>query len=102
MKKPHEKEKMVHDKLLQLLKEHFSEDEQEMMEDDESEMAPDMFSPISEMEEGDYDSEGADDEEYEGMEDDDEEEEPEGLDKDKRKRLAVMVITKKAGIGKKK
>lgn len=113
------KEKKEHDKLLDLLKKHFMEDEFEMMDDEDDEMKPmskmmglkrgksygDSQEPDMDYEglEEDYDQEGEDDEYYEDlMEGEDEDESPKKLDKDARKNLAIVLITKKAGMGDRK
>ena len=99
MAESYKKEKQAHKKLLEMLSRHFSEDEDEILDEeieDMEEMAPTPRSrklkrrtPMMDM----------DDEEIEFDEDEDEEEEdePKSLDKEKRKDLAVMVIAKKAG-----
>lgn len=105
-KRKEEKEK--HDELMKLLQKHFSEDEQEI--GDEEDMEGDEMKLIKEMmslhgEEKDLDESGdvnyGDEESpYEKDEDEDEseeEDEEEKLSKDKRKQLAIMVVAKKAG-----
>lgn len=113
------KEKKEHDELLKLLKKHFMEDELEMMEGEDDEMKPmskmmglkrgksygDSQEPDMEYEgmEEDYEKEGEDDDYYEDlMEGDEEEESPKKLDKEARKNLAIVLITKKAGMGDRK
>lgn len=115
----YKEEKKVHDDLLELLKKHFFEDEMEIKDEEQEEM--EEMKPMSknmgmkrgksygaddsdmdfEEEEDMYESEGKDDDYYDEMRDESEEEyeEPE-LDKDRRKRMAVVLVTKKAGRGK--
>lgn len=118
-----EKEKKVHDRLLNLLKEHFTEDEREILEGGE---AMDDMKPMShyekmkrgrifggedpdelmdedqdqedEEEDEEYRGKGRDDDYYEDlMENENDTDEDEKLPKEKRKDLAILVLTKKAG-----
>lgn len=119
-KSKYKEEKEVHDNLLNLLKEHFFEDEMEIADEEEG----DLMKPMSKMMglkrgkksvadddmeyEGDdesYESEGEDDDYYEDLMEDQEEESEEedeerNLSKDKRKNMAIVLVTKKAGRGK--
>jgi len=98
-------EKKVHDKLLKLLREHFSEDEGEIAEEEQEEMEEmkPMKRNMALRRPYDYDSSDEDDEmedEYaEGFEEDEDEEEEDYRkpSKDQRKQMAVVLVTKKAG-----
>jgi len=112
----YKKEKKLHDQLLEMLKKHFVEDEQEILEDDlDEEMKPmpknmgmkrgKKLGAMTE-EDPDMDYEGAedfygqdgDDDYFEDLTEEDEDEENEmNLPKEKRKNLAILVISKKAG-----
>lgn len=116
VKSKYKDEKKAHEALLKLLKEHFTEDEDEILQDEDSdEMNPmNKFREMKDREmdedfeedDEDEESEGADDEGYEdifdereGGEDDEDEKK---LSKDKRKDLAVLIVTKKSGRDKKR
>lgn len=106
------KEKKVHNELLDLLKEHFLEDEEEILDEEEDDEGVDSLTSKGGIDPDlDYDSDeemfqGEDDDYYnELMEEQDEEEDeetPGSLDKDHRKNLAIVVLTKKAGMGNRK
>lgn len=98
----YKKEKQAHKKLLEMLSRHFSEDEDEILDEemeDVEEMEDMNPTPRSKKLKRRTPMLDMDEEEIEFDEDDDEEEEdePKSLDKEKRKDLAVMVIAKKAG-----
>lgn len=100
-------EKKVHDKLLKLLREHFSEDEDEIAEEEQEEM--EEMKPMKRnmalrrsYDFGGYDEDDdeMEDEYAEGFEEDEDEDEDEGYgkpSKDQRKQMAVVLVTKKAG-----
>lgn len=115
-----ESEKRIHDKLLGSLKDHFEEDELEMRRNDEQNpdrrsALRDLMREMLEMERGDDDMEEDEEEEYEDSEGeeedsapmcpfdadedeaDEEDKEEVELPKDKRKQLAILVMSKKAG-----
>jgi len=116
----YKEEKKVHGDLLDLLKKHFFEDEMEIKDEEFDEMKPmskkmgmkrgkqydaDDSDIDFEGEEDMYDSEGVDDDYYDKMMDeseDEEEDEESELSKDKRKKMAIVLVTKKAGRGKSK
>lgn len=98
----YKKEKQAHKKLLEMLSRHFSEDEDEILDDemeDIEEMEEMNPTPRSKKLKRRTPMLDMDDEEIDFDEDEDEEDEdePKSLDKEKRKDLAVMVIAKKAG-----
>lgn len=114
----YKKERKLHEELLDMLKKHFMDDEGEIV-DEELEDMKEMpkfqglkkgkkLGDMSEEEDSDMDYEsgesaygkkGEDDEYFEDLtEDEDEDEEDEmNLPKEKRKNLAILVISKKAG-----
>lgn len=118
-KETYKKEKKLHDQLLEMLKKHFVEDEQDILEDEmEDEMKPmpkyqgmKRGKKLGEMKEEDPDMDYEGEEDFYGQdgdddyfedltedEDDEEGEEDEmNLPKEKRKNLAILVISKKAG-----
>lgn len=112
----YKEEKKSHEDLIELLKKHFFEDEMEIKDEEMEEMKPmskkmgmkrgksydaDDSDMEYEGEEDMYDSEGVDDDYYDEMMDESEEEDEEPkLSKDKRKKMAVVLVTKKAGRGK--
>ena len=129
MKSDYKKEKTIHNSLLKMLKKHFREDEDEMLDDEKEDedgrfvqfefdlsgpnRRKDGDDPDKEYDDEDepYDSEGADDgyyndlmdsDEDDMMEDEEEDDEDENgkLGKEKRKKMAMVVLAKKAGRGK--
>lgn|SRR5690554_1702559 len=111
----YKKEKKLHDQLLEMLKKHFVEDEQEILEDDlDEEMKPmtkyvgmKRGKKLGKMkdEDPDMDYEGeedfygqdGDDDYFEDLTEEEDEEDEMNLPKEKRKNLAILVISKKAG-----
>lgn len=93
MKTAFKKEKNEHEKLLELLQKHFFEDEQDLLEDnDEEDEDEDEDGFLKRMNQ----SEDEDEEEEENEDEEEDEDEMNGIDKDKRKNLAILLITKKA------
>lgn len=111
-KKAARKEKKIHDELLKLLSKHFAEDEEEMLDGDEDPMSKFMglsgVKSHGDSEDADMEYEEGEEEDKEGEDDDyydelmEEEESPKQLDKDARKNLAIILITKKAAMDNRK
>lgn len=119
MKSKFKKEKMEHNTLLDLLKSHFSKDEDEILDEEEEELARgrnykhdrkkdrvsesgDYFNPKSEYEDGEEEEEPDEDEDLydEDLESqEDEMEESARMPKARRKNLAIVLLTKKLGKG---
>jgi len=99
----YKKEKESHKKLLEMLSKHFSEDEDEILDEEmEDEMEMDEMNPTQRSKKLKrrtpmLDMGDEDDIEFDEDEDEEEDDEKKSLDKEKRKDLAVMVIAKKAG-----
>ena len=84
-----------HKDLLRLLRKHFTEDETEMIKEDMEEA--EMGDVDHEGQEEAFGKEGEDDDYYEDLEGKGDEDTDKKLSKEKRKKLAVMVVSKRAG-----